>query len=813
MKSRTQDRAHWYRIDLHTHTPASADYHQPETTYLEILQRAELRGIDIIAFTDHNTVSGYVAMQNQIQQLRFLVERGVASIDEQRLFAEYQRLLDKILVLPGFEFTATFGFHILGIFPPDTPPRRVEHVLLSLRVPYEAIERGLTEVGASADVLTAYRAIHDAGGIVIAAHVNAAHGVAMWHLDFGGQTRIAYTQDPYLHALEVTDLGKRGRHTTQHFFDGSKSEYPRPMRSIQGSDAHRLDNQIDRNGKTVNFGVGERATEARLRDRTFEALKVMFESDDFTTTRAYAPHAKPKDPVLSARAEGANLVQSFHETATQAGVLRLNLLTDICAFANTSGGTLYLGISADPRSLPVGVDNPQLVAEQLQRAVSAMISPALQLGFDTPESNGKLILRVQVSRGGERPYALEGSKIYVRSGIESRLATRDEIIGMVVEGRHDGAAPQSSPRALETPTVVAPPTEDAPPPERRREPRHRSSERRPERAEHAERTDTPEQRPSDERPAAPRPQPAPRPERPVPPLRRQEPAREVATADLPRIGVEIVDVEQRSGINIYTLRDLQTNAVVKNITRVTKAKAWQYVIKQHERNPIQLERVRWNGVCGLWRKYRRQVEVRYDLVLQTEDGPRYFYSIPEVELKGGWLVFKDVQAQAEDAVSPVETALAESPVEQALSAAPALAEPTPEVPVAETQESAAKKRRRRRGGRNRRKSNGQQPAQEQSPTPEPAPAPIAEVAPPTSQAPKARSRRRSTPSPAPTPEPAVAAPVAQPEAAIVPPTAKPVRQRKTAAKSAPQLPPAVAPAPSTSTDAKPKRRTKKKSDG
>jgi hypothetical protein len=820
VKSRTQDRAHWYRIDLHTHTPASADYHQPDIAYLEILQRAELRGIDIIAFTDHNTVTGYATLMNQVQQLEFLAARGVASSDEQRLLAEYHRLLDKILVLPGFEFTATFGFHILGIFPPDTPVRRVEHVLLSLRVPYEAIERGLTEVGASADVLTAYRAIRDAGGLVIAAHVNAAHGVAMWNLDFGGQTRIAYTQDPSLHALEVTDLGKRGRHNTQAFFQGSKPEYPRAMRCIQGSDAHRLDNQIDRNGKVVNFGVGERASEARLRDRTFDALKEMFESDDFTTTRAYNPAAKPKDPILSARADGATATQAFHESATQAGVLRLNLLTDICAFANSEGGTLYLGLSADPRSTPVGVDNPQAVADQLQRAVSAMIKPSLQLAIDTPDSNGKLILRVRVPRGAERPYALEGSKIYVRSGSESRLATRDEIILMVVGGERIADLP----RPVET---LPPPTPvERPALPERREPRQRPPERRdyererPERPQRVERADRPERR---ERPqpvdAAPmperqeRPVPPRREERPAPPSRRPEPAREVAPTDLPRIGVELVDVEQRSGINIYTLRDLQTNAVVKNITRVTKAKAWQYVIKQHERNPIQLERVRWNGVCGLWRKYRRQIEVRYDLVLQTEDGPRYFYSIPESELKGGWLAFKDVQAQAEDA-APVENGSApvETPAEIEAPVIAAEAEQSPVEVVATSvdgqQQDGAKKKRRRRGGRGRRKGGAQQPAaQEAAPTPQPEP--VAEIAAPVAEAPQVRRRRGRPPkaAAASAPEPVVAPP--QETAAEVPPPK--ARRRGRPPKSASTPAPEVVPVPEAP-KATGRKRGRKKSD-
>ena len=82
--------------------------------------------------------------------------------------------------------------------------------------------------------------INEAGGIVIAAHANSTNGVAMRGMNFGGQTRIAYTQDKNLHALEVTDLDQKGPRTTAAFFNGTKPEYPRRMHCIQGSDAHRL---------------------------------------------------------------------------------------------------------------------------------------------------------------------------------------------------------------------------------------------------------------------------------------------------------------------------------------------------------------------------------------------------------------------------------------------------------------------------------------------------------------------------------------------------------------------------------------------
>ena len=62
----------WYRVDLHLHTPASADYQESDVSYLDILRKAEFRGLDIIAFTDHNTVAGWTAMLREIDHLAFL---------------------------------------------------------------------------------------------------------------------------------------------------------------------------------------------------------------------------------------------------------------------------------------------------------------------------------------------------------------------------------------------------------------------------------------------------------------------------------------------------------------------------------------------------------------------------------------------------------------------------------------------------------------------------------------------------------------------------------------------------------------------
>ena len=419
----------WYRMDLHIHTPASKDYQNPEISYLDILQQAELRGIDIIAFADHNTVKGYRSMLEEIARLEWLEQLDRMNPDEQYQLDEYRRLFEKILILPGFEFTATFGFHILGIFSPDTAVRSIEHILLSLNITPEMLEEGETNVGASSDVLNAYEFIDNAGGLAIAAHANSSHGVAMRGMGFGGQTRIAYTQDVHLSALEVTDLDRRGRRTTMRFFDGSKPEYPRPMRCIQGSDAHRLERDPN---NSKNLGVGERVTEILLPELTWEAVYEVLKGEDFARTRPYRGTTAPFDHVLAARQEGPSIVQDFHESMVRRGGQRYAVIADICAFSNTNGGTLYIGVSADPKTKPVGVKTINDAVNELTTEITRRITPPIEAPVDVLKTEGTSVIRVQVPLGGDPPYAIDDNKIYVRDDTETSLAVRDEIVQLVL---------------------------------------------------------------------------------------------------------------------------------------------------------------------------------------------------------------------------------------------------------------------------------------------------------------------------------------------------------------------------------------------
>jgi len=573
MASRRKKRMQWYRMDLHVHTPASADYINKDASYIDILRRAEQRGIDILAFTDHNTVNGYAAMTDAIGRLVFLEQSGRAQADELRLLAEYRRLLDKVLVLPGFEFTATFGFHILGIFAADTPVRYIEHILLSLNVPYDALDRGDPAAGSTADALSAYQMIAEAGGLCIAAHANANHGVAMKGIDFGGQTRIAYTQDKHLHALEVTDLARRGRGSTQRFFNGAKTEYGRRMHCIQGSDAHSLDTARQR--KIIRYGVGERVTEIQLAERTFAAVFEAFAGTDFSRTRPYNPNRQPFDHIQAAREEGASIVQSFHESMTQKGGHRHQIAMDVCAFANTNGGAVYVGLNEDPKTKPSGIPASQDAIKVLEREISRRITPALDIDIDAQETQGKTIIRILVPYGEYRPYAIDNQYIYVRDDTDSNLAVRDEIVNLVQQGLIFQSGASAQPNAVEGQTSH-----------------------------------------SDHR------------------LQVQE-----NQLEPPQSGVEIIAAEDRDGTRYYTMHDLRNGSMVRNVTRSSARKLWDYAIKQFESNPVQKDKVKWQGSIGLWRQYRKSSSVRYDLVQQIQDDIRIYYGVTENGMNGSWEVF------------------------------------------------------------------------------------------------------------------------------------------------------------------------------
>lgn len=424
------------RVDLHIHTPASEDYAEPTISYLEILQEAERRQLEIIAFTDHNTVHGYEQMLREIDLLEAL-ERGQRMTEEEsERIHEYRRLRKKLTVLPGFEFTSHYGSHILAIFAPDRPISLVEATLLQLGIPAEDLKKGLTSVANTRHVTEAYEIIARAGGLVIAPHANGPNGVITETLRMGtsGQARVAATQHPALAALEFINFyTDHEKFTSPGFYNGKTEHYERRMFCIQGSDAHRLRRVSEGNGEGWHYhGIGDRYNEMLLPDNTFQAMRTLLSSHDFDRVRV--PKRDQKQWEIDTLRFGP---------PTDRQALRLEeqsetLWCDIAALANIGGGTLIVGCGQDGAT--VGVSKPDQVSEMLRRTALEQINPQPYLTLELLNYEGKDLIRVEVKAPDHPPYIGGNGVVYTRRDGQTLPADRSEIIQLCRRAIANGAS-------------------------------------------------------------------------------------------------------------------------------------------------------------------------------------------------------------------------------------------------------------------------------------------------------------------------------------------------------------------------------------
>lgn len=122
--------------------------------------------------------------------------------------------------------------------------------------------------------------------------------------------------------------------------------------------------------------------------------------------------------------------------------LKAEVVGDICkeviAFANTKGGTIYIGVRDDGEVL--GIENADHVTLQINNMVRDTIKPDVTMfvRYEAQEIDGKQILAVTVQKGTDRPYylgskGLKPSGVYVRNGTSTDPATDTAIRKMIKE--------------------------------------------------------------------------------------------------------------------------------------------------------------------------------------------------------------------------------------------------------------------------------------------------------------------------------------------------------------------------------------------
>jgi hypothetical protein len=101
----------------------------------------------------------------------------------------------------------------------------------------------------------------------------------------------------------------------------------------------------------------------------------------------------------------------------------VGLAAEICAFANSGGGRILVGVNDEAEV--IGCDTIK-VKEKITQLTDYHCKPVPPFKVDSISLSDKPVIVITVPEGSDRPYLVNG-KVYVRSGATKRPATRYEL--------------------------------------------------------------------------------------------------------------------------------------------------------------------------------------------------------------------------------------------------------------------------------------------------------------------------------------------------------------------------------------------------
>lgn len=105
----------------------------------------------------------------------------------------------------------------------------------------------------------------------------------------------------------------------------------------------------------------------------------------------------------------------------------IDFVQSAVAFANSKGGTIYLGV--DDNGTVIGVKGVDRLEQQIANAMESYCEPPFVPHLEAFEVGVQTVVRVDVPVGEQRPYVHRPSgAIYVRRGSHDRPAHRDELL-------------------------------------------------------------------------------------------------------------------------------------------------------------------------------------------------------------------------------------------------------------------------------------------------------------------------------------------------------------------------------------------------
>ncbi len=157
--------ARWWKCDLHTHSPASDDYGRgPDQAQLKTRTPKEWlldymrAGIDCVAITDHNSGAWIDPVKAALAELQSEAAEGFRPIH----------------LFPGVEISVNGGVHLLAIFDSGKTTSDIDSLLGAAGF---TGTKGTSEAVTTKSFAEVARAVEQAGGIAVPAHVDGENGL------------------------------------------------------------------------------------------------------------------------------------------------------------------------------------------------------------------------------------------------------------------------------------------------------------------------------------------------------------------------------------------------------------------------------------------------------------------------------------------------------------------------------------------------------------------------------------------------------------------------------------------------------------
>lgn len=323
--------------DFHVHTPASSCYKgdKNEDEYLDILKRYIEKKVKIIAITDHNTIKGYKKLIEIKEKLKSkkstlceILVRYPELQNEIDQIEDNLKLFDQIFVLPGIEFEATPGIHLLFIFDPKQNLFDIDNFLINCGYPEssQGMENGIS---VNIDVIEALRRAKELNALTIAAHIDSDKGI---YKDLRGLYRAKIFTSEYLDGVSINS--SRQIEIIKSLLKDPEYKREKLLGIIQSSDHHS------------KADCAKHLTYLKLTEFSFESILESFRSPIELISHTERP-------------EIINIIKKIAEDENTICLETINnesILKAACALLNIGRGSILIGVTSDKFKNIVGID-------------------------------------------------------------------------------------------------------------------------------------------------------------------------------------------------------------------------------------------------------------------------------------------------------------------------------------------------------------------------------------------------------------------------------------------------------------------------